>query len=505
MSDESVHAALRSDARLVVVEAPAGCGKTYQGAAYARELAGALSVGRPLVLTHTHAACSVFAEATREVGRRIDIRTIDSIIGNIAHAYHDGLDLPEDIAGWVRQTRDGHGKVAAKVATLLTRHPMIAASLARRHPIVICDEHQDSSADQHTVVMSLLKQGARLRVFGDPMQEIFREDETGTKRVSNWEQITKQADTFEKLDYPHRWKDGCPDLGSWTLRARADLKAGGRIDLRGSLPSSVQVIKAENAAQAKFDFHLPSKERQDIDAFKDAHDSMLILTHYNAMTHGVRRFFYRTVPLWEGHTRKAFEKLTRTIESSKGDAAKLAAAITKFLGSVGKGFSPSAFGNQFEKEAREGCTRKRRLMPATLQQLARFLVDEPDHRGVSKMLRRLADLRKSDPAFIDVVIDCHKEFWDAVNLGSFETIDAGLAELAHRRSYSHPKPPPRSISTIHKAKGLECDAVMLVPCDGQTFPDTAYARCVLYVALSRAMSRLLIVVSREKPSPLLVI
>src|SRR5581483_12178783 len=61
VSDDSVHAALRSDAKLVVVEAPAGCGKTHQGADYARDVA-ATSNHRPLILTHTHAACSVFAE-----------------------------------------------------------------------------------------------------------------------------------------------------------------------------------------------------------------------------------------------------------------------------------------------------------------------------------------------------------------------------------------------------------------------------------------------------------
>ena len=42
MSDASVSAAIRSDAQLVVVEAPAGCGKTHQGADYAN----ALSRGR---------------------------------------------------------------------------------------------------------------------------------------------------------------------------------------------------------------------------------------------------------------------------------------------------------------------------------------------------------------------------------------------------------------------------------------------------------------------------
>jgi DNA helicase-2/ATP-dependent DNA helicase PcrA len=44
-----------------------------------------------------------------------------------------------------------------------------------------------------------------------------------------------------------------------------------------------------------------------------------------------------------------------------------------------------------------------------------------------------------------------------------------------------------------------------MPCDARTFPDTFEARCLLYVALSRAKDRLLLVVSRDTPSPLLAI
>lgn len=63
MSDASVAAALRSTASLVVIEAPGGCGKTYQGAQFAAE-AAADSESRILILTHTHAACDVFSERT---------------------------------------------------------------------------------------------------------------------------------------------------------------------------------------------------------------------------------------------------------------------------------------------------------------------------------------------------------------------------------------------------------------------------------------------------------
>jgi DNA helicase-2/ATP-dependent DNA helicase PcrA len=71
--------------------------------------------------------------------------------------------------------------------------------------------------------------------------------------------------------------------------------------------------------------------------------------------------------------------------------------------------------------------------------------------------------------------------------------------------HSRPEVPPKAISTIHKAKGLECDGVIVMPCDAKTFPDSSEARCLLYVALSRAKKRLLLVVSRDAPSSLLLV
>src|ERR1019366_988738 len=136
MSDDSVRAALRSDATIVAVEAPAGCGKTTQGAEFAREIAAAGGASKLLILTHTHAACSVFADRTKSAGSRIEIRTIDAIIAQIASTYHVGLGLPADTALWVRQRAEGHADLAVKVAALLKRYPMIAASMAQRHPVV---------------------------------------------------------------------------------------------------------------------------------------------------------------------------------------------------------------------------------------------------------------------------------------------------------------------------------------------------------------------------------
>lgn len=504
MSDDDVRAALRSEASLVAVEAPAGCGKTYQGADYARD-AMAVTSGRVLILTHTHAACSVFAERTTGVGSRVEIRTIDSIISAIATRYHAGLGLPPDPASWARQRKNGHAELAVKVAMLLKRYEMISDSLARRYPTVICDEHQDSSGDQHALAMSLHKHGARVRLFADPMQKIFREKRLpGASSPYDWDSLVADADLAVELEYPHRWDRGCHQLGQWTLAARTALKTGGLVDLR-TRPSSVHVVYARNRAQRNLDYRLSSAERKPIDAVEARSSSLLILTRHNETARAFRSFFNRRIPLWEGHTRPGLEALVEVLssESKSTTAAAIASAIVSFMGEVGKGFSPSAFGNRFEQEVLEDCRKCARGKFAAIQSLARLILLEPDHRGASKMLRRLAELCEEDAAFRDVKIDCNKEFWEATRLGDFETAEAGLTEITHRRTYTRPKPPARAISTIHKSKGLECDSVILMPCNAATFPDTPEARCLLYVALSRAKSELLLVCSPDSPSPLL--
>jgi hypothetical protein len=507
VSDDSVHAALRSEAPVVVVEAPAGCGKTTRGADYAREIALAGGpVSRLLILTHTHAACSVFADRTKGTGSRVEIRTIDSVIAQIASAYHAGLGLPADIPAWVRQRRDGYAELALSVAALLQRYPMIVASLAQRHRVVICDEPQDSSGEQHSIVMALQSQGAKLRVFGDPMQKIFKERaQVSTCPPCDWDALTRQAQVFEQLDFPHRWSSGCPHLGRWTLAARSALKSGAAIDLRDGLPPSVTVVFAENQAQRNLGYQLANPDRKQIDAFERAQTSLLILTRYNDTSRSFCSFFNRRIPLWEGHTRPALEMLMEALPAGQGDRAALAGAVVAFLGRVGKGFSAGAFGERFVREVSDGCTKNCRGKPATIQELARFLVTEPNHCGIAKMLHSLSDLTTTDADFAGIKIDCGKEFWEAIRLGDFDTASNGFAEITHRRIYSRPKPPGKAISTIHKAKGLECDSVIVMPCDAQNFPDNPEARCLLYVALSRAKCRLMLVVSRTNPSPLLII
>jgi DNA helicase-2/ATP-dependent DNA helicase PcrA len=306
LSDETVHAALRSSARLVAIEAPGGSGKTTQGASYARDVAASIETGRVLVSTHTHAACSIFDERTRGLGTRLEIRTIDSLISQITNAYHAGLDLPKDTATWARQNTDGYDLLAVKAAALLERNPAIAAALAQRYPVVICDEHQDSSGDRHAAIVALHRAGSRLRIFADPMQAVFspKTYPRGCPPL-DWGALTQQADVFERLDTPHRWEGSAPALGRWIMAARGALQQqGGTLDLRSGLPAEVSVVFADNSAYGNLEYRPSGMHRKPIDAFERSGSSMLILSRYNETTISLRPTFGRRIPIWEGHNRR---------------------------------------------------------------------------------------------------------------------------------------------------------------------------------------------------------
>lgn len=185
MSDVSVAAALRSLARLVVIEAPGGCGKTFQACEYASDAAGTIGAGRVLVPDHTHAAIDVFSSRIAD-RRRVEIRTIDSLIAQIGSAYCHTLGLPSDVAEWARrQGNQGYKQVAERVARLLPASPMVSTALARRYPVLICDEHQDASADQHAVVMGMHSTGASLRVSAIRCSVLARHRKSSAMPMSN--------------------------------------------------------------------------------------------------------------------------------------------------------------------------------------------------------------------------------------------------------------------------------------------------------------------------------
>jgi ATP:corrinoid adenosyltransferase len=87
---------------------------------------------------------------------------------------------------------------------------------------------------------------------------------------------------------------------------------------------------------------------------------------------------------------------------------QLGVAIVDFTGAIGKGFSPSAFGNAFRQEISDGCSKQRNGQAAVIQDLARCVVKNPDHRGVAAMLRHIEERKATaDPVFDDIELDSY--------------------------------------------------------------------------------------------------
>lgn len=228
--------ALRSEAPSVLVEAPAGCGKTFEAASLAVDAIVQLpSQCQVLLLAHTNAAVQEFSQRTKNIRSRVRVATIDAFCLDLVEPYASALGLPTPLRPMVGLGRDriGFDTLAPKALELLTRAPTIARLVAARHPIIILDEHQDARPDQHAVVRRVAEVGgARLRIFGDSMQAIY---ERRNEPSVEWDLLEREADLRFYLDAPQRWRH-VQELGDWIMLARTELRSGRPLPLRGCPP-----------------------------------------------------------------------------------------------------------------------------------------------------------------------------------------------------------------------------------------------------------------------------
>lgn len=507
MTDDEIATLLCSVNPVVLIEAPAGCGKTFQAAEYAARAATTIGKKRVLVLTHTHAACSVVAERTHAIRKNMEIRTLDGFIHEIASAYRIALNLPEDVSSWVRKEQNGHSKIAEKVAKLLNANPMISHTLAKRYPVIICDEHQDSNEHQEKIILEIAKSGSRLRVFGDPMQSIpggRGQDAVVTDVVTRWE-LLKGLSAFGELEVPHRWKDTNPELGEWILDARHRLKEGKAVDFSAPVPGGIDQLQADNSAYPgqSYRFSPTGGDWRAVNAIINRQCSMLCVAGQSGTVDGLRSTFRSRLPIWEGHTRNDLEDFVDKIVDPGAAIDAKARQYVQLLKKILSGFG-NQFSSRFIREIQNPSANPRGQIPPQMQTMAAAVRREPNHKGFSAATEHLKQLIEGqNRPFSDIKIDYPRELNDLIQLSRFDQADVGLAEIMQRRSRAHPKPPAKCLSTVHKSKGLEANTVVVFACDAQHFPDRPAKRNLLYVALSRATTNLVIVRSETSPCPLL--
>ncbi|MFH1795559.1 MAG: UvrD-helicase domain-containing protein [Pseudomonadota bacterium] len=227
---DRIRTALQEKANGSVV-APAGYGKTETIADVVAETSC-----RCLLLTHTLAGVDALRKRLREKGVKSDRYQLETIAAwslRYAAAYPVRSGFPRLV------TPRGHqwSTVYASTRKLLDGRS-IDRVIQASYGLVLVDEYQDCSADQHAVVV-LLSRLVPTLIFGDPLQSIF--DFGGEATVRWQEDVLPAFPELDELGTPWRWKNKKNDpLAEWLRIVRADLIAGKAIDLRKA-PTCVQV------------------------------------------------------------------------------------------------------------------------------------------------------------------------------------------------------------------------------------------------------------------------
>lgn len=489
---ERARARILGDDRLVIIEAAAGCGKTFEAVVATAALAQQLAEGQQvLLLTHTNSARRVF-EGRLAAGARATMQTLDSLAFEVVKRYapHLGLEQPV-VPDAAHRGHPSFKDIRALARGLLEAAPAVAEGLAWRHPVILVDEHQDSSDDQHGVVAAIAEKGnARVRYFGDRLQSIYGFDGGGRA----WDRLCAEHDE-ETLEFGHRWRDNA-DLRVWLHGARRALLAGEPIDLRGR-PSCVRVhLWSGQPPGVNRKGHCPEVlavlQRLQLPA------RSAVLVSENVHARGiVERLGAGAAKLYEGADVKEPRRCLELALEAEGDPARLSRLLAEVLGGLGPGMPKSRVTELAAVCTSDGIAAGRRKNILPLVDICRPLYESPT---VSTWLQAFACAleRRTELGWRPLRRDAT---W-LLAATPVDTDDHLAALLATARAHGHrARAPAQAVMTVHRAKGSEFDTVVLPYVCGSHFGPSLDDAKKLYVALTRPQSTLHLLLSRDDPSP----
>jgi len=208
--------------------------------------------------------------------------------------------------------------MAERTAAFLEHQPMVARALARQYPVIICDEHQDSSAHQHATVLAIHRCGSLLRIFGDPLQKIYGEKSNrAVQSIANAGRVKTKRRLGENSNARIDGKTRTANLAIGFSSARGSLQRGEPIDLgRDSQPHfSCSLVGTLDLRRT--DYRLAPEQRRPIDKLVNASSQLLILGSQTNLVAALRGFWGRRIPIWEGHTREALAALVTRLRESR--------------------------------------------------------------------------------------------------------------------------------------------------------------------------------------------
>ncbi len=518
-------AAVNATERLVLVTGGAGSGKTTAALWAARQhlaRAGASSVERVLFVTFSRTAVGQIARRSRTVmsglGDRIEVHTFHSLAFRLLRAfgrYAGRGSSAIEIESMARSRLLGRDRSRLSYNDLmpgaleLLASSAVAELTAQRWTLVICDEFQDTTAQQWRL-LQLLGSPGRLLVLADPHQMIYGFiDTVGAERIIDAEQaadriveleeashrdpsgvIPAMAGAVRRRDFAHPAIRAAIDSGRLVVRHcdddhTADAVAAEIRDQRMRRRRSIGVFETTNAAVAQLGAELTE-----------------------------RGLDYTMIGLPEAHG-EALLTMADLVGAALGtrEWSEAQLQLGVFLTSLARPTAP-------------------------VPELARQLAGRPGMRDF--MCERLAALssalraaRHDDDALIRLVVEAWPELGIQAGLAAWrraaltfaalarrvlgarlpddersEALDAACRQLHLESAITSDVPllSPVQLMNFHQTKGREADAVVLVYREGgwvtqrgSREPFLAESR-LLYVALTRAREAITVLVPPD-PHP----
>jgi hypothetical protein len=479
---------------VVVVEAAAGCGKTHEAVAAALALGQSLQPGQEvLLLTHTNAARDVFESRIREERAPARMQTIDSLAFEIVQRYAPHLDLAQPILpDSVHAGHPSFHDIERHAAELLHEAPAVAEGLAWRHPVLLVDEHQDSSPHQHQIVERIgAADSTRVRYFGDRLQVIY--DFAGGGDA--WGELCAEHVPVV-LDHGHRWNDN-PALRDWLLLARNSLLGGQAIPLQ-SRPDCVHLHHWTGTPPAPTTKgHCPDLIAQ-LSRLVLCGDRRAVLvcdgTHGRGLT---ERLASSGFLLFEGADVTSPRHWLEQALSLEGQPHALARLLAEVMRDWGTGVPKSKVDEISHVCTADGINLGKRTLIAPLVELCNPLYETPT---ASVWLTAFGSALASRQRLNWRVIRRDAAWLLAATPTDGDDLIGGLLATSRARARTV-KRPSTAVMTVHRAKGSEFDCVVLPYISGSNFGPSPDDAKKLYVALTRAQRVLHLCLSVDDPSP----
>jgi hypothetical protein len=490
-SSEATAERIAGPEAMLLIEAPAGHGKTYQAAHAAAEMGKGLERGQtPLLLSHTNSARAEFERHFRGRGSA-RAETLDSLACSIVDTYATRFGINRPMRPEAKHLgQPSFAQIRRWACELLRDAPAVAQGLAWRHPVILGDEYQDTACDHHELLWRIRQAGpVRVRLFGDGLQAIF--DFAGD--LISWDDLVAEHGAL-MLPHGYRW-DATPELRDFIAAARAALVAGEQVPLRDR-PTSVQVHSWSGAAPGIGQRgHCPACDGVLRGLKCSGHVAHLVRNGSHA--YGLAKRLPHVMKLYESGDPSEPLKRIEQAQASAGEAPKLILLLIDTLRAWGGGVEKD-IRTQLERlcqaDGVHASTSKR--VPPWLP-LCELVYDRPDAYGWLRAFK--------------LAVSCHKELgWKIVRRDAAalfiripdDAPDLILAVQHVARARRDRFGPTSKVMTVHRSKGMQFDVVVLPYVAAAAFPDDDDGRKHLYVALTRAQRQLHLLVPTERPSPL---